>query len=159
MAYVDNDFINSVLAAVKTYLASYLTTAGQDVTVMVGYPDFNDKLPLPKCHISVTYTGNISPSFFGFGDGLDGNITVVIDVWTSRGTPSNPSKSGGETGANRIAALIFLALTDDQDQLFALYPGIEEIDYRTVYSRRPPTLDNLDLFQVNNELQLRVNLK
>jgi len=152
--YRNPDFVNTISAAVKTYLEDYLE--GRNVEVNVGYPNFTDKLPLAKAHISVTPDGNIGCSPFGFDDPTKLVVGYTIDVWTSRGTSTNPSKSGGEIGLNRISAMIVAAFEVDQEGLFDLYEGIEDISYRGTYTRRITSQDQLDLFQSSGELQITI---
>lgn len=170
--YAASDFLNYTLNKVKEYVVNALSDAGITATVVMGWPDFTSKLPLERCYVSITSDTPVSLDSVGYGDIAEvanvggerviyeasiATIDVAIDIFTSRGSSTNPSPSGGKTGGQRTAAILSRSFTYQQYNLFDDFPECEDIERFSInYSRSPSLLDEDDIFQVNCVLRLRV---
>jgi hypothetical protein len=138
--YQSSDFINKALDSVKTYLQSKL---GTNISVVVGRPNVEERLPLTKAELSVDF-GDMTLSSPGFGDVISvtrnsGIISVVegsiaemeldVDIWTSRGTSDRPSPSGGASGLQRWLAKVVTYLDIQRHLISRSYAGIEILDF------------------------------
>jgi hypothetical protein len=162
---VDDNFINETQSVLKDYLVYYLgTVKNADVQVDVGWPNYTNKLPLAKPHVTISVDADVSMDSPGFGDLLDettngviAEFSVFIDVWSSRGSSTKPSKAGGKTGANKILALVLKAFSRDDRLCYDKCPTLDEIkSCEKRYSRNPQWFDEADIFKENVELVVRV---
>ncbi len=160
----EKDFISILEKAIVDYLKSVFA-ADALVTVSAGYPNFTGKLPLSD----ITMTVYVDDSTFG-SSGYDEMVdvdadkvetraivitaSVGIDVWSSRGTSENPSKSGGKLGAQRYFSAITRKFTIDVAEFYDLYPDADITDFSYQYSRSPESLDQKDLFQHHGKMEI-----
>lgn len=163
----DNDFKALVQSCIKDYLESVFI-GDINAEIRVGYPDFTDKTPLSHIIITVSCeSSNFSPS--GYDDIVAServddvhtetrchivNCVIGIDVWSSRGNSTNPSKAGGLTGAQKYFSSVARAFTIDESNLYSMYPDADIESFVDQYTTSPESFDKADLFQCHGELRL-----
>ncbi len=163
----DNDFKALVQSCIKAYLESVFS-GDTNAEIRTGYPDFTDKTPLSNIIITVSCeSSNFTAS--GYDDIVESetvggvhtetrchivNCVLGIDVWSSRGNSTNPSKSGGLTGAQRYFSSVARAFTIDESNLYSLYPDADIESFIDQYTITPESFDKADLFQCHGELRL-----
>ena len=167
-ALTTNDFTNLAQSSIKDYVESIFVDDSL-VEVRIGFPDFTNMTPLEKVFVTVSVEeSDFSPS--GYDDIVESseptethsetrchlvNTVIGIDVWTSRGSSTRPSKSGGLTGCSRYMSTVARAFTFDLNKLYSLYPDAEVESFVHQYSRKPESFDQADLFQGHGELRLQ----
>ena len=159
----DRDYINKLEKAIIDYIVLKLNG---DIysTVTAGFPNFTDKLPLDKVHITVccddstiTASGYDDAISSENGEKLRAKIVeapVSIDVWTSRGIPTNYSKSGGKTGCNKYFSNIASLFTIDESSFYDMYPDADIIEFRHQYVNEPDSADAADIYQSHGQLTI-----
>jgi len=170
-SYNTSDFISAVEAAVKAYLVA--ACEGHQFDISTGYPNFTEKLPLENVHVTITEENTTFRSS-GFDDIVDVTktdvgkiitnakialVVLAIDVWTSRGISTNPSRSGGKSGAARAFGIVAQSLVQNAHDFYATYEGVDIEEFEQTFSRGPSSLDDIDLYQVSSRLTLEIQLE
>lgn len=118
-----NDPIVSSIDRLIEWLDHYLSQddRAEAAIVVRGYPDFTGKLPLQKPRIAIYETAGSRTESPGYDDiagvteigsekyirtGIYHLINVLIDVYTSKGTPGKPALSGGIITRDRLKGKI-----------------------------------------------------